>query len=99
MCLMGILCIILYLFNPIVFLLGTLEGVRKSVIAASEHALNNINILNHDGGHPRKGAVVLNLSRLVESCLNLAEILPKLSKISLNLSKIVQTSPNVSEIV
>ena len=69
------------------------------MIAASEHALNNINILNHDGGHPRKGAVVLNLSRLVESCLNLAEILPKLSKISLNLSKIVQTSPNVSEIV
>ena len=39
------------------FLSGTLEGVRKSVIAASEHALNNINILNHDGGHPRKGAV------------------------------------------
>lgn len=38
---------------------GTLEGVRKSVIAASEHALNNINILNHDGGHPRKGAVDL----------------------------------------
>ena len=40
-----------------IFLSGTLEGVRKSVIAASEHALNNINILNHDGGHPRKGAV------------------------------------------
>ena len=94
---MGILCIILYLFNPIVFLLGTLEGVRKSVIAASEHALNNINILNHDGGHPRKGAVVLNLSRLVESCLNLAEILPTLSKLfkllqtCLKLSKLVQT--------
>ena len=29
------------------------------MIAASEHALNNINILNHDGGHPRKGAVDL----------------------------------------
>ena len=56
-------CLLIYS----IFLSGTLEGVRKSVIAASEHALNNINILNHDGGHPRKGAVNLNLSRLVQS--------------------------------
>ena len=54
----GLIFICFLIVYPI-FLSGTLEGVRKSVIAASEHALNNINILNHDGGHPRKGAVDL----------------------------------------
>ena len=33
--------------------------MKRSVIAASKHALDNINILNHDGGHPRKGSVDL----------------------------------------
>ena len=50
------------------------------MIAASEHALNNINILNHDGGHPRKGAV--NLIPIQQSTLNNS------SKIALEIGKI-----------
>ena len=63
-----------------IFLSGTLEGVRKSVIAASEHALNNINILNHEGGHPRKGAV--DLIPIHQSTLdNCAKIALEIGKI------------------
>ena len=68
------------MFTYPIFLSGTLEGVRKSVIAASEHALNNINILNHDGGHPRKGAV--DLIPIHKSTLNICV------KIALQIKKI-----------
>ena len=50
------------------------------MIAASEHALNNINILNHDGGHPRKGAV--DLIPIHQSTLdNYAKIALEIGKI------------------
>ena len=38
---------------------GTLEGLRDSVIEASKEALKHINILEHKGGHPRKGSIDL----------------------------------------
>ena len=39
--------------------IGTLEGLENSVVAASVEALNKIDLLEHKGGHPRKGVVDL----------------------------------------